>query len=265
MRSLCTIALLLASVSTVFAQIAPPNDSGVSLGHIHFVVPDPEATKKAWVDVFGAIPGKAGSLDLLKLPGIFIIVSKANMPPTGGTNGSVVNHIGIAVKDYADIKAKAAAAGLMWRDLGANNDQAFVTFPEAVTVEVMVIKDQATPVAFHHVHESVPDGEAARAWYMKEFGAASGTRRNLPAAMPGGEEVDFLKAQMPPAGTKGRSLDHIGFEVKDLAATLKKLDADGVTINMPLRDMTKQIGLQIAFITDPNGTYIELTQGLAGK
>ena len=45
------------------------------------------------------------------------------MPPTGGTNGSVVNHIGIAVKDYADIKAKAAAAGLMWRDLGTNNDQ----------------------------------------------------------------------------------------------------------------------------------------------
>jgi catechol 2,3-dioxygenase-like lactoylglutathione lyase family enzyme len=257
----------LASTATVFAQLAPPNDSGVSLGHIHFVVTDPDATKKAWVDVFGAIPSRAGALDLLKLPGIFIIVSKANMPPTGGTNGSVVNHIGIAVKDYADIKAKAAAAGLMWRDLGANNDQAFVTFPEAVTVEVMVVKDQATPVAFHHVHESVPDPEAGRAWYVKEFGAISGTRRGtMPAAlMPGGEEVDFLKAQMPVAGTKGRSLDHIGFEVKDLAATLKKLEADGVTINMPLRDMTKQIGLQIAFITDPNGTYIELTEGLASK
>jgi catechol 2,3-dioxygenase-like lactoylglutathione lyase family enzyme len=260
------VSLLAVSAGGVFAQLAPPNDAGVSLGHIHFVVTDPEATKKAWVDVFGAVPSKAGVLDLLKIPGIFIIASKANTPPGGGSNGSVVDHIGVAVKDFADIKAKAAAAGLMWRDLGNNNDQAFATFPDGVTVEVMVIKDQATPVAFHHVHESVADPEAARAWYLKEFGAASGTRRNLPAAMmPGNAEVDFLKARMPVAGTKGRALDHIGFEVKDLEATLKRLEADGVTINMPLRDMTKQIGLKIAFVTDPNGTYIELTEGLTGK
>jgi catechol 2,3-dioxygenase-like lactoylglutathione lyase family enzyme len=263
MRIFCFVSLCVASAAGVFAQTAPANDTGVSLGHIHFVVTDPDATKKAWVDVFGAQPGKAGSLGLLKLPGIFIILSKANTPPSGGTNGSVVNHVGIAVKDYADIKAKAAAAGLMWREL-TPNVQAFVTFPEDVTVEVMEVKDQASPVAFHHVHESVADPAVARAWYVKEFGAAEGTRRGPAAMIPGGE-VDFLKAAMPVATTKGRSLDHIGFEVKDLAAKLKRLEADGVTINMPLRDMTKQIELKIAFITDPNGTYIELTEGLAAK
>lgn len=57
---------------------------------------------------------------------------------------------------------------------------------------------------------------------MKEFGAAEGTRRG-PAAMIRGGEVDFLNAQMPAEPTKGRSLDHIGFEVKDLAATLIEL------------------------------------------
>ena len=46
---------------------------------------------------------------------------------------------------------------------------------------------------------------------------------------------------------------------------MKKLMADGVTINMPVRDMQKQLGLKIAFVTDPNGTYIELTEGLAAK
>lgn len=85
------------------------------------------------------------------------------------------------------------------------------------------------------------------------------------AMMPGATEIDFLKAAMPAEGTKGRSLDHIGFEVKDLAATMKRLEADGVTINMPLRDMTKQIELKIAFVTDPNGTYIEITEGLSKK
>jgi catechol 2,3-dioxygenase-like lactoylglutathione lyase family enzyme len=263
MRIFLIVALLAVSAAGVFAQLSPPNDTGVSLGHIHFVVTDPDATKKAWVDVFGAVPTKAGALDLLKLPGVFIIVSKANMPPTGGSQGSAVHHIGIAVKDYPDIKARAVAAGLMWREL-TPNVQAFVSFPEAVTVEVMEVKDQAASVAFHHIHESVPDPAVARAWYVKEFGAAEGTRRGPAAMIPGGE-VDFLKAQMPQEPTKGRSLDHIGFEVKDLAATLKRLEADGVTINMPLRDMTKQIGLKIAFITDPNGAYIELTEGLAGK
>jgi catechol 2,3-dioxygenase-like lactoylglutathione lyase family enzyme len=265
MRILCVVSLLAASLTGSFAQLAPPNDLGVALGHIHLVVPDPDATKKAWVDVFGAVPENAGTLGLLKIPGIFIIVSKSPAPPSGGSMGSVVNHIGISVKDYADVKAKAAAAGLMWRELTANV-QAFVTFPEAVTVEVMEDKMLATPVAFHHIHESVPDQEAARAWYMKEFGALSGSRRNMPAAMmPGGEEIDFLKAAMPAAGTKGRSLDHIGFEVKDLAATMKRLEADGVTINMAPRDMTKQIELKIAFVTDPNGAYIEITEGLAAK
>jgi catechol 2,3-dioxygenase-like lactoylglutathione lyase family enzyme len=265
MRILCLVSLVVTSVASSFAQVAPPNDLGVSLGHIHFVVPDPDATKKAWIDVFGAVPGNAGSLGLLKIPGIFVILTKATMPPAGGTNGSVVNHIGLSVKDYADVKAKAAAAGLMWREL-TPNVQAFVTFPEAVTVEVMEDKTLATAVAFHHVHESVPDQEAARAWYMKEFGAGSGTRRNMPAAMmPGGSEIDFLKVPMPAAGTKGRSLDHIGFDVKDLAATMKRLEADGVTVNMQPRDMTKQIELKIAFVTDPNGTYIEVTEGLAAK
>ncbi|HEX4138036.1 MAG TPA: VOC family protein [Bryobacteraceae bacterium] len=264
MRTFVVASFLAVSVTGVYAQLLPQNDAGVSFGHIHFVVSDPDATKKAWTNVFGATPAKAGSLDMLKLPGTFIIVSKANMPPTGGSNGSSVNHIGIAVKAYADTKAKAAAAGLMWREL-TPNVQAFATFPENVTVEVMEVKDQAAPAMFHHVHESVPDPAAAQAWYVKQFGAGAGSRRNLPAAMIPGGEVDFLKAQTPQAGTKGRSLDHIGFDVKDLDATLKRLADDGVTINMPLRDMTKQIGLKIAFITDPNGTYIELTEGLAGK
>jgi len=265
MRILCLASFIVASVASSYAQLPSQNDLGVSMGHIHFVVTDPDATKKAWTDVFGATAGSSGSLQLLKIPGMDIIVTKANTPPTGGSVGSSVDHLGIAVKDYADIKAKATAAGLKWQEL-TPNVQAFVSFPEDVRVEVMEIKEIATPVAFHHIHESVPDGKAGQAWYMKEFGAASGSRRNLPAAMmTGGEEVDFLTARMPPAGTKGRALDHIGFDVKDLAATLKRLEADGVKIDMPLRDMTKQIGLKIAFVTDPNGTYIEITEGLAGK
>ena len=65
----------------------------------------------------------------------------------------------------------------------------------------------------------------------------------------------------PVAGTQGRALDHVGFEVKNLQAFCKKLEADGVTLAVPYRQVPA-LGIAIAFLTDPWGTYIELTEGL---
>ena len=263
------MALLAASPVFVLAQVAPPNAAGVSLGHLHLTVPDPKATEKTWADMFNGEIVTAGPLDMVKIPGIFIVVSQAM--PDGGTQGSVVDHVGIEVKDYPGLKAKAAAAGLMWQEV-TPNVQAFLSMPDNVRVEIMENKGLKTAVQFHHIHESVPDPKAAQQWYIKEFGAGDGSRRNLPSAMMPVGEVDFLSSAgrggapaQPRAGTKGRSLDHIGFEVKDLEGILKKLQADGVAINMPYRDMTKSLGLKIAFVTDPNGVYIELTEGLINK
>jgi catechol 2,3-dioxygenase-like lactoylglutathione lyase family enzyme len=59
-------------------------------------------------------------------------------------------------------------------------------------------------------------------------------------------------------------MDHIGFEVKNLEAFCKKLEAQGVKFEIPYRDVP-QLGLKIAFLVDPEGTRIELTEGLAGK
>ena len=79
-----------------------------------------------------------------------------------------------------------------------------------------------------------------------------------------GNEVDFLPARMTPAPTKGRAIDHIGFEVRNLEAFVKTLQAAGVTFDAPFREVPA-IGLKIAFILDPVGTRIELTEGLTGK
>jgi catechol 2,3-dioxygenase-like lactoylglutathione lyase family enzyme len=119
-------------------------------------------------------------------------------------------------------------------------------------------------VVMHHVHLTAPGMEVVKQWYVKTFGAVAGTRRDLPVATFNGSELDFLPAQMPAAPTKGRTLDHIGFEVKNLAAFCKKLEADGVKFDAPYREMPN-FGLKIAFILDPIGTRIELTEGLAGK
>jgi catechol 2,3-dioxygenase-like lactoylglutathione lyase family enzyme len=263
--------LIAAAAATLSAQTAPPNAAGVSLGHIHLYTPDVAKTQKIWADMLGGQTLAAGPLQMVKFPGVFIILSQ-KATTTGGTDGSVVNHIGFEVKDYPGLRDKAMAAGLMWREL-TKDVQAFLSMPDGITVEIMENKDLKTPVAFHHVHMSVADQKASEEWYIKEFGAGDGSRRNSPAAMFRGGEIDFLSSAgrggkapaAAPMPTKGRALDHIGFEVKDLDAIAKKLEADGIKMDMAPRDMTAQIGLKIAFVTDPNGTYIELTQGLAAK
>ena len=126
----------------------------------------------------------------------------------------------------------------------------------------------------------MPDQNAAREWYMKTFGGVEAQRRPglKGVGIPPGT-VDFLgvggrggkdKDGAPPLrrllrpAPKGRFLDHIGFEVKDLDAFAKKLEGGRRQVRfMAPRDMTKQFGLKIAFITDPFGTYIELTEGLS--
>jgi lactoylglutathione lyase len=258
------LTLILFSAVAAFAQLPAPNDAGVSMGHVHLMLGDADAQKKLWVDVLGAQPTRTGTLELLRLPGIYIITGKARTAPTEGTEGSTVNHFGFLVKSYADTKAKLAAAKLDLASDNAATKQIMVNFPEKVKLEFTEDASLSVPITMHHIHNSTMDPEKLRDWYVKTFGARAGTRGNFLAAFIPGGEVDFRKAQQAEAPTKGRSLDHIGFEVKDLDAFCKKLQAAGVTFEMPYRDVP-QIALKIAFLTDPDGTRIELTEGLAGK
>lgn len=77
-----------------------------------------------------------------------------------------------------------------------------------------------------------------------------------------GGNLTFQTSRTPPTvGTKGGLIDHIGFEVKDLEAYCKQLEAKGVKLDSPYRKIPS-LGIAIAFLTDPTGVYIELTEGL---
>jgi hypothetical protein len=73
--------------------------------------------------------------------------------------------------------------------------------------------------------------------------------------------MNFTASKTPVAGTQGRALDHIGFEVKNLEAFTKKLESEGIKLAVAYRQVPA-LNIGIAFITDPWGTYIELTEGL---
>ena len=254
-----------ASAASLFAQLPAPNESGVSMGHIHLMVSDPEAQKKLWTGLVGAEPTQIGSLEMLRLPGIFIVLGKARTSPLEGTEGSAVHHIGFLVRSMAETKSKLTAAGIHFAEVNGNAKQIMADFPDKIKVELTEDAELKVPVAMHHVHVATPDPEKLRAWYVGTFGAKSGTRGNFLAAMIPGGEVDGRKVPQLQEPTKGRSLDHIGFEVRNLESFCKKLQADGVAFDMPYREMPQLAGLKIAFIVDPVGTRIELTEGLAGR
>ena len=121
------------------------------------------------------------------------------------------------------------------------------------------------PIISHHLHLYLTDDavEEAQDWYASVFGGIRGTRWRYDAVdFPG---INFNFSHNPDGGgapTRGRMLDHIGFEVTNLEAFCRKLEADGVTLDVPYTRHASGIGY--AFLTDPWGVNIELTEGLRG-
>ena len=249
-----------------WAQVAAPNDIGVSMGHVHLMVQDVEAGKKFWT-AMGGIPGKLGPNDVFKFPGVLILLRKGEATAATPSVGSVVGHIGFHVPDTTAALARWKAAGLK-TEVGQNPGQGFVWTPDDLTrVEILEDKTQTVPIAFHHVHFYIADTAGAsnvlemQSWYAKMFGAKPGKRGPFDAADLPGVNLTFTKSDTPTVPTKGRMLDHIGFEIVGLEAFCKKAEASGVKFEMPF---TKRpdLGISLAFITDPWGTYIELNEGL---
>jgi catechol 2,3-dioxygenase-like lactoylglutathione lyase family enzyme len=113
-----------------------------------------------------------------------------------------------------------------------------------------------------HVHLSLTEADIpnAQAWYAKTFGGKPGTRNNAPIVDLPGVQIRFVRADTKQAPTRGRVLDHIGFDVKDHAAFVKKLEAEGIKLDEPVRKGST--GNTITYITDPWGTRIEIVQRL---
>lgn len=262
-----TIRLLLISCLALLvwtnparAQLVAPGEGGVAMGHVHLVARDLEDTRKMLVALGGA-PVANGSLQMIQFPGVFLLVRQAE--PTGGTIGSVVNHFGFHVKDIKTSVAKWQTAGLKVEP-GNNGrvDQAWLMTPDGARIEILEDKSIAEPIRMHHIHWNVAAVPEMQAWYAKHFGAVPGKRGQFDAADLPGVNLTFGKVDTTNAGTRGRALDHIGFEIRNLPQFIARLEAAGVKMEGPMRKAGNG-RTSIAFLTDPWGTYIELTEGLA--
>src|SRR5690349_22651822 len=259
MRTL--IAALFASTmatSAAVAQYAPFNETGVTMGHWHLVSHDVAVNKK----LFMGMGGRDVAAATVQFPGARINLNLGNEPPgKGGTIGSTVNHVGFIVNNVQERVAQWKAAGV--RVLPGNNnrlDQAFVETPDGVRIEILEDKTQSMPIRHEHVHLFLPEAEIAKAqaWYAKTWGGKAGTRNNASIVDVPGAQIRFNKADKAQTATRHRVLDHIGFDVKDQAAFVKKLQAESIKLDEPVRNGT--IGTILTYITDPWGTRIEIIQ-----
>ena len=258
MKLIRTAALTACIIVPLPAQISPPNAKGVAISHVHVNAGDFDSHQNFWT-LLGGISLNDERRRMIQFPGIYISLRKQE--PKGGTVGSVLNHFGFLVKNISESLAKWKAQGITV-ETGNGPERAFLVAPEGIRVEI--IEDPSMPVAIvmHHVHLYVPDPLAAQAWYVKNFGAVPGKRGQLDTANIAGTEVTFTKWDQHLSGTKGRAVDHIGFEVRNLDRLVKDLETAGVQTEAPIRVSPNNPQLKFAYIADPWGTYIELTEGL---
>jgi catechol 2,3-dioxygenase-like lactoylglutathione lyase family enzyme len=257
MRFLILLSLIALPLA---GQVAAPNGAGVSMGHLHIVTANAEAHKKLWIGGLGGKLVHAGPLEYVLFPDVLVGLRPGE--PKGGTDGSIVNHLGFLVRDLAATRSALIAGGAEIVREMPETRQMFAMFPDGVRIEFTEDASLPIPIRHHHIHFATPQIEEMRAWYAKVFDAVPGMRSRFKAADLPGVNLSWNPADQATLPTEGRALDHIGFEVKNLKAFCAKLEAQGIRFDTPLTPRP-DLGLTVAFLTDPWGTRIELSEGLS--
>jgi catechol 2,3-dioxygenase-like lactoylglutathione lyase family enzyme len=280
MRHILVLMALFGVVAgSASAELSPPNAAGVAMGHLHYLVRDVAANKAFWVALGGRSALFNGTTESIVFPDVVVLLRQGE--PTGGTEGSVVNHVAFRVKSVAAIER----AGFEVEHNEQYPGVASIHTPEGERIELFddelatnlgfTIDGNGTdaaaarhnrkievPIIAHHIHLNVPADQvaAAKQWYATHFGGVAGKRWRYEAVDLPGININISAVDLPQAPTRGRMLDHIGFEVTNLEAFCKALEAQGIKFDRPYGTLPSGFGL--AFLTDPWGTYIELTEGL---
>ncbi len=262
MKLLLTAALTLLLVSPAYAQLAVPNDAGLTYGHVHLNVTDVELHKQLWVDHFGGVVTQKGPLVAVRLPNFLVALSSRE--PTGPSQGTVMDHFGFKVRNMAKFLAKWRAAGRTVDSEFTGTEglpNAYVTMPDGARVELQEDQGLSVEVAGYHIHFFTPEFEELLDWYVDVFGLEIRPRGGIPTTTNApGMNMSFGNARGEAAPTRGRAIDHIGFELDDLKAFCEQLKAKGIEFDREYTEIDR-IQLKIAYITDPAGTRIELTEG----
>jgi len=262
MRQILIAVAALTLASPAYSQLAVPNDAGLAFGHVHLNVSDPELHSRLWVEHFDGVLTPIGDLTAVRFPGLLVILRERE--PTGGSIGTVMNHFGFKVRNLAEVLASWRAAGLEVQSefMGADGyKNAYVVAPDGVRFEVQEDPQRPMKAAGYHLDFNTPDYLELMAWYVDIFSGVQASRGSIETTVNvPGQNLSFANSRTQREPTQGRAIDHIGFEVDNLEVFTQTLEARGITFDVPYREVPS-IELAIAFLTDPSGVRIELTEG----
>jgi hypothetical protein len=267
-------------IATALAfQVSAANRVDVAMGHLHYHVHDVDAHKRFWAALGGA-PEKLGTMDVVRFPDVLVVLTKEEA--SGGSDGSVVNHVAFRVQSLADVERAGFKVDRLAQFTGIGS----IRTPEGERIELFdntATNVGFTPdsgqandvtdrhnhplqarIAFHHIHLYLPEGAetTAKTWYAQTFGGVPGKRWNYDAVDLPGVNLNFSGQRSAQGPTRGRALDHIGFAVANLETLCRRLESGGVKFDVPCSKGPD--GMLVARLTDPWGTSIELTEGPRG-
>ena len=283
-RVVCALVLTVGALALPWRPSAQllNKQAPVIVGHYHLNVASLDAHKKFWVDTLGGTAMKIGNTDVIRFPDVFLFLHVQK--PTGPSYGTALDHIGFAVPDVPALTTRIVANGyeltqgrepapgqkVSLPTAGNYGRFSYILGPDGAKVELVTnMEPKAPPITHHHVHFINKQYVEMQQWYMKVFNATlrpGQTDFFIGADLPGvGYMLNFFRWEgdqsMTHAPTAGRVYDHVGFEVKNLQEFCTQLEAKGIELTVPYRKVPA-LNLGIAFITDPWGTYVELTEGL---
>ena len=196
-------------------------------------------------------------------PGVYINLNLGQEKGEGGTWGrwSITSASSSTTCRSRSPKWKAAGVPVL---PGTNNrpDQAFVVTPDGVRIEILEDKTQTVPIKNEHVHFFVPESR-----YPEGAGLVRQDLRRrspAPATMPrwwmAFPASRFASPRPIPRRRRPATacLDHIGFDLKDHEAFVKKIRRKASSSTS--RSASRRPAASITYITDPWGTRIEIIQ-----
>lgn len=256
---------------------------------MHLNSVDPAAAIDFYASKFKARKERfAGLADAIWTGDSWLLFTKAAQPPPSDLVSGIW-HIGWGAEDMPSAFKRQIDSGTTFAtpitDITAMTGgsrpfyYAYVEGPDHALIEL----NTANHHDFGHVHMFSADPPAAGAWYARHFGwrvFAQKQKREFrgvpigPAAFVTAGHVsmiiypvEYVRTTAPQlwkdrtgfASTRGRVVDHLGFAVADLDATLTRLRDDAVTVKTEPASLAGG-KLRFAFIEGPDAVAIELVE-----
>jgi catechol 2,3-dioxygenase-like lactoylglutathione lyase family enzyme len=188
---------------------------------------------------------------------------------SGGSDGSVIEHLGFSVADLDATMSALSAAGVKViepaKDVPGLYKTAMIEDPWGTRIQLVQDRDL---LGLHHVQLRSPDTEGMYAWLLNTFG---GERTKIKgqidavkyAGVPGFTTVYIVAAKGTSVASQGRAIDHIGWRsVGTINETKAMLEAKAVQLTSQPVPLNLPNGPSISYfyVAGPDGTRIELVE-----